>query len=220
MHSDWVKIFTRLALSDHCGFFWSREITLPWKLFMTFSLSQAFNLKPRKSKTMQVDSGKVGLNLASGPVTSFWSEKTAIWRPTCCWLGWALWALVTPVKATWVGVWDSNKKCFSLVLDKNFNGFLSHTNWRYLLSKSHKSVTLIYFKNFNIQFLNQLLLIDKYAIGQIEHSQRVSSWGHLFTRKAHQQIPFIGKINLCETGSLKYILDWTITTEWISQSTL
>ena len=75
MHSDWVKIFTRLALSDHCGFFWSREITLPWKLFMTFSLSQAFNLKPRKSKTMQVDSGKVGLNLASGPVTSFWSEK-------------------------------------------------------------------------------------------------------------------------------------------------
>ena len=32
-------------------------------------------------------SGEVGLNLALGPVTSCCSCQTALWRPTCCWLG-------------------------------------------------------------------------------------------------------------------------------------
>ena len=33
-------------------------------------------------------SGKVGLNLALGLVTSCCSHKTVCWVPACCWLGW------------------------------------------------------------------------------------------------------------------------------------
>ena len=43
-------------------------------------------------------SGKVGLILASGLVTSCCSQKTACWRPACCWLQWGSRALVTPLK--------------------------------------------------------------------------------------------------------------------------
>ena len=47
-------------------------------------------------------SGKVGLNLALGLVTSCCSCQTAWWRPACCGVGPR--ALVTPIKAIRVGV--------------------------------------------------------------------------------------------------------------------